>query len=118
MFTGELMPLRLVAVGDPLQVSAWGFLCAKVLTTSETQEKETLKELLADKTIGVLLISQDMATRCQDILSKQVLTGPVILVLPTGFDSEDPAGAALRKLVTEAVGVDLLGKERIYGKDS
>jgi len=112
------MPLKLVAVGDPLQVSAWGLLCAKVLTPDETQEKEVLQELIADKTIGVLLISQVMATRCQDILSKQTLTGPVVLILPTGFDLEDPAGAALRRLVTEAVGVDLLGKERIYGKDN
>ncbi len=38
--------------------------------------------------------------------------------VPDGFGDEDPTGVALKKLVIEAVGIDLLGKESKNGQNS
>ncbi|HOO96775.1 MAG TPA: V-type ATP synthase subunit F [Caldisericia bacterium] len=103
--------LDVVAFGNSLQVSPWGYMGAKVITTDDIDAESTLKRLLSDKNIGILLISEEVAKAYEEILSISGLTGPVVLVLPSGFDEVDPAWKTLRKLVTEAVGVDLLGKE-------
>jgi len=112
------MSLNVVAIGNALQVSPWGFLGAKVIIPEREDEQKELSGLLSDEKIGILLISNDLAVRNQHLLEKQHLHGPVVLVIPDGFEEDDPAGEALRKLVMEAIGVDLLGKERLNGNNN
>lgn len=112
------MPLRVVAFGNPLQIAPFGFLGADVVDPGKETMEEELKALLNDSSIGMLLISMDVARKCEAALGKASLHGPTVLVIPDGLGEDDPAGRALRKLVTEAVGVDLLGKERLYGNNN
>ncbi len=112
------MSYRVVAFGNRLQTSAFGFLGAKVIISDPDKEAEQLFALLQDNGIAVLLVSYDVAQRNVDTLSKQPIGGPVVLAIPDGFGEEDPTGVALRKLVIEAVGIDLLGKESENGQNS
>ncbi len=103
---------KMVAFGNSLQVSPWGYMGAEVVSPKKDEIETEFDKYLNDKEVAIILISEDIADQLKDNIESSGLTGPVVLVLPSGFSEEDPAWKALRKLVTEAVGVDLLGKEK------
>ncbi|MEZ4813306.1 MAG: V-type ATP synthase subunit F [Caldisericia bacterium] len=103
---------KMIAFGNSLQVSPWGYMGAEVVIPTPENIESEFDKYLNNKEVAIILISEDIADQLKDNIESSGLTGPVVLVLPSGFSEEDPAWKALRKLVTEAVGVDLLGKEK------
>ena len=103
---------KMVAFGNSLQVSPWGYMGAKVVVPTPENLEDEFDKCLHDKEVAIILVSEDVAEILKDNIEQSGLIGPVVLVLPSGFSEEDPAWRALRNLVTEAVGVDLLGKEK------
>lgn len=102
---------RVIAFGESFQVAPWGYMGAEVIVPGEDAESE-FKSCLSNKENAIILVSEDVARDLEDVIRSAGLSGPVIMVIPSGFSEEDQAWSALRKLVTEAVGVDLLGKEK------
>ncbi|MCK5743712.1 MAG: V-type ATP synthase subunit F, partial [Caldisericia bacterium] len=103
---------KMIAFGNSLQVSPWGYMGVEIVIPENGKTREEFEKCLKNKEIAIILVSEKIAEELEDVIGSAGLLGPVVLVIPSGFSEEDPAWRALRKLVTEAVGVDLLGKEK------
>jgi vacuolar-type H+-ATPase subunit F/Vma7 len=101
---------KVVAFGESFQVAPWGYMGADVVIAGDDIESK-FTECLSSKEYAIVMVSESIARDMEEIIRSAGLGGPVVMVIPSGFSKEDQAWSTLRKLVTEAVGVDLLGKE-------
>jgi V/A-type H+-transporting ATPase subunit F len=100
--------MSIVVIGDKNSVLGFGLVGVAGRTVKTLAEAEAaLDEMLGQKDVEIILITESWATQMADKINQLKMTAaqPVVLEIPGS--EPGPAGKSLRQLVQEAVGISM-----------
>lgn len=79
-----------------------------VVVREDAQARRAIETALSDKTLGVLLITEDLAARCADLIAPVKLTAhtPLVVEIPDRH-SAGRAPDSITRYIREAIGIKL-----------
>jgi vacuolar-type H+-ATPase subunit F/Vma7 len=87
---------------------ALGFVGTVVEDTREASQ--AVQSIVRSGEFGLVLLTSDVAEDWSELSLAHKLVVPVVLVVPVASSASDVAGASVRRLIENAVGMDLVGK--------
>jgi V/A-type H+-transporting ATPase subunit F len=87
---------------------ALGF--AGTVVEDDAQAAQVVQSLVHSGEYGLVLLTSDVADAWSASQAARNLVVPVVLVIPATSSAAGMAGAAVRRLIENAVGIDLVGK--------
>lgn len=101
--------MKVIVIGS--QEAVWGFSLAgvdgKTVRTGE-ELLETLDALLQDKTVGIVLVTEDVANLARRAIDQRIAhsTAPLIVEIP-GPGGPDPQRPPLGEIIRQTIGVKI-----------